>query len=233
MKISAALLLTFVFLVACSTAPEDIPPETIVAKSAQTMRALDGFSFRLARSGAPVYVDPGGVVAFRAAEGSFVSPDRVQAVVKVIAPAIVAEVSVIGIGDQEWETNIFSGDWELVPPEYAFQPAVLFDPESGIHQALENFLYDVELLDVTELEEIPGLTLYHLHGKMEGSNVHVLTRALIDEQVLDIELWIEPETFKLHRVIIIDPVNEGAEEGTIWQFDFWDFGRVIEILPPA
>ena len=227
------LLSSLILLSGCANAPEDLPPETIVDNSASYMRSLDGFAFKLERTGAPVYVDPSGVISFREAEGIFVSPDKVQATVKVIAPAIVAEVSVIGIGDLEWETNIFSGEWALVPPEYAFQPAVLFDPVTGIQQALEDYLFDIELLGLAELEELPGLTLYHLHGVMDGANVHDLTVGLIDEQMLDIELWIAPVTFELHRALIFDPPNEGVEEGTTWQFDFWDFDKVIEIVPPV
>lgn len=196
------------------------------------MRELDGFSFRLQRSGAPVFVDPTGIVAFREAEGSFVSPDKVEATVKVIVPGIVAEVSIIGIGAQEWETNILTGQWQLVPDEYAFQPAVLFNPDGGIQQAIGMHLTDVEMLGMAELEELPGLQLYHLHGTMDGANVSELTLGLIDPQPLDVQLWIEPGTFYLHRVEIIDPVNDGAEEPTNWQLDFWDFDRVIDIQPP-
>lgn len=226
-------VITGVFLVGCSAPIEELPPETIVDRSAELMRSLPGFNFRLRRSGQPVYVDPSGVISFRAAEGIFVSPDRVQATVKVIAPALVAEVSIIGIGDQEWETNIISGEWALVPPEYAFQPAVLFDPISGIHQAIEDFLMDIEYLGLAELEELPGLTLYHVRGQMDGANVHDLTVGLIDQQLLEIEMWIEPNSFELHRAVIVDPVNQGDDEGTTWTFDFWDFGKVIEIQPPV
>lgn len=219
-------------LVGCSSPIEDLPAPVVLENSTAYMRSLDGFSFRLARTGAPVFVDPTGVVTFREAAGSFVAPDRVQATVKVIAPAIVAEVSIIGIGDEEWETNIFSGEWVLVPPEYAFQPGVLFDPEAGIQQALVSHLTDLQVVDIAELEEVPGLSFYHLRGMMDGAKVHDLTFGLIDAQPLEIELWISPGDFALHRAIIADPANESAEEGTIWQFDFWDFGSTIEILPP-
>lgn len=221
-------------LPACSVlGPENLPPETIIDNSVTFMRDLDGFSFRLQRSGAPVFVDPTGIVSFREAQGAFVSPEKVQGTVKVIAPGIVAEVSIIGIGDQEWETNIFTGEWFLVPPEYAFKPAVLFDPETGMQSALASHLENLMLIDISELEELPGLSLYHLSAKMDGNHVSALTYGLIDPQPLDIELWIEPEVFALHRMIIVDPINEGADEPTIWQLDFWDFGNIVVITPPV
>ena len=221
-----------ILLTGCSTAVQDLAPETIIKNSTTKMRGLAGFSFKLTRSGAPVYVDPTGIVTFREASGAFVAPDRVQGIVKVIVPGIVAEVSIIGIGELEWETNIFSGEWMLVPPEYAFKPAVLFEPEGGIQQAIEKYLVNVEVMDVAELEEVPGLSLYHLRGQMDGANVHDITFGLIDNQLLNIELWIAPGSFEVHRALIIDPANEGAEEGTTWQLDFWDFGKVIVIEAP-
>lgn len=228
------LILSLLLLTSCSIlGPPDLPPELIVKNSVAYMRGLDGFSFLLERSGAAVFVDPTGIVTFREAQGAFVSPDRVQGTVKVIAPGIVAEVSIIGIGDQEWETNIFTGEWFLVPPEYAFKPAVLFDPDSGMQPALSAHLEDLELIDIVEIEELPGLNLYHLSARMDGEHVSTLTYGLIDPQPLEIELWVEPGVFALHRMVIVDPVNEGAEEPTIWQLDFWDFGKVIEITPPV
>lgn len=196
------------------------------------MQSQPGFKFRILRSGAPVAVDPTGFVIFREAEGTFVAPDKVETTVKVIIPGIVAEVSVISIGGQEWETNILTGEWQEVPGEFAFKPAVLFDPAGGIQQVLDENLTAVELLGTTELEELPGLSLYHLSGKMDGTAVHALTFGLIDEQPLDIELWIAPDTFELVRVTITDPIDEGADEPTVWQLDFWDYGTVVEIEPP-
>jgi hypothetical protein len=228
------MIVLFAFLLlACSTlGPADLPPQTIINNSVSYMQDLDGFSFKLERSGAPVFVDPTGIVTFRQAEGSFVSPDKVAGTVKVIAPAIVAEVDIIGIGDEEWETNIFTGEWFLVPPEYAFKPAVLFDPSNGMQPALADHLEQIALVDISEIEELPGLQLYHLSATMDGSYVSELTYTLIDPQPLDIELWIEPGIFALHRMIIVDPIDEGATEPTYWQLDFWDFDKVIEILPP-
>jgi hypothetical protein len=226
-------VLVVIFFSSCSFfSPDDLPSQTIVDNSVSYMQSLDGFSFKLERSGAPVYVDPTGIVTFRQAEGSFVSPDKVAGTVKVIAPAIVAEVDIIGIGEKEWETNIFTGEWFVVPLEYAFKPAVLFDPSSGMQPALAEHLENITLIDVSEIEELPGLQLYHISATMDGIYVSELTYTLIDPQPLDIELWIEPGIFALHRMTIVDPSDEEATEPTYWQLDFWDFDKVIEIRPP-
>lgn len=220
-------------LSACGgAAAEDLSPEEIIDRSATTMRALPGFHFNLSRTGAPVYLDPFGAIEFSEADGNFVSPDKVQATVKVISPGIVAEIAIIGIGDQEWETNIFTGDWQLVAPEYAFKPSILFDPNAGIQLALVENLEAPVLVGTEELEESPGLALYHLQGKMNGADIQSITLGLIDPETLDVDVWIAADTFELHRVVIVDPALGDETESTTWQMDFWDFGTVIEISPP-
>jgi hypothetical protein len=49
---------------------------------------------------------------------------------------------------------------------------------------------------------------------------------------LDVDIWVDPESYVIHRVIVIDPMNEGEDEDTVWQIDFWNFDKVIEINPP-
>jgi hypothetical protein len=229
-KTLALLILLTAACVAGTT--QQLTAQEILDKSVTEMRGLAGFRFDLVRSGASAFLDPGHTVSFREADGIFVSPDKVQATVKVILPGLAAEVSIIGIGDQEWETNVFTGAWELVPPEYAFQPAVLFDPQGGIQQALQENLTDLELVGIEELEEAPGLGLYHLRGKMDGAQVQSITLGLIDPQPLSVDLWISPNSFDLYSVVIVDPADEGETEGTTWQMHFWDFDKVIEINPP-
>lgn len=220
-------------LTACGgAAAETLTPEEIITRSAATMRALPGFHFNLSRTGAPAFLDAFGTLAFREADGNFVSPDKVRATVKVIAPGIVAEVAIIGIGDQEWETNIFTGNWELVPPEYAFKPSILFDPNAGIQLALIENLEDPVLLGTEELEEVPGLALYHLQGKMSGADIQSITLGLIDPESLNVDIWIAPGSFELYRVVLVDPALGDETESTTWQMDFWDFGTVIDISPP-
>ncbi len=231
-RINVAALILLV-TTACGAGPaQNLTPQEILVKSATVMRGLAGFHFDLVRSGASAFLDPGHTVSFREADGIFVSPDRVQATVKVILPGLAAEVSIIGIGDQEWETNVLTGAWELVPPEYAFQPAVLFDPQGGIQKALQENLTNLEFVGIEELEEAPGLGLYHLRGKMDGAKVQSITLGLIDSQPLSVDLWISPNSFDLYSVVIVDPAVEGETEATTWQMNFWDFDKVIEIKPP-
>ncbi|NIS81817.1 MAG: LppX_LprAFG lipoprotein [Anaerolineales bacterium] len=230
------LVVVFVTLllgVACSRAtPETLAPEEIISRSIDRMKALSGFHFVIDRSGSPAFLDAESLLAFRRAEGDYVSPDRAQATIRVIAPGIVAEVSIVSIGETHWETNLFTGEWEKLPPNWGFNPASLFDQDYGIQPILESDLHALEYTGLEKLEEIPGLKFYALSGKVAGEKLYQLSFEMIGPEVMDVRLWIEPETFDLHRMVVIDP-QPGESEPTIWQLDFWNFDEAVEIVPPV
>ncbi|MFQ5615544.1 MAG: LppX_LprAFG lipoprotein, partial [Anaerolineales bacterium] len=212
-----------------------LPPEEIINRAVAQMKSSTGFHFAIDRSGAPAFLDPGETLSFRRAEGDYVAPDRASAVVRVIAPGLVAEVQVISIGDRYWETNVLTGEWQELPPDLAFNPATLFDPQTGLQPILESDLSDLTLAGVAELEESPGQPLYHVIGLLDAGRIYDLSFGLIGPGQVDAQLWIAPETFDVYRIEIVEPPAEGAEgseETTTWQVDFWNFDKTVEILPP-
>lgn len=195
------------------------------------MKALSGLHFVIDRSGAAAFLDVASLLAFRRAEGDYVSPDRALATIRVIAPGIVAEVSTISIGEAQWETNLLTGEWQKLPPNWGFNPASLFDQDYGIQPILESDLHALELTGLEELDEAPGLNLYALQGKVTGEKLFKLSFGMIGPEVMDVRLWIAPETFELYRMVLIDP-QPGESEPTIWQLDFWNFDQTVDIVPP-
>lgn len=210
----------------------DLPPGEIVALSADRMRTVTGFEFSIDRSGEPAYLDPQETVSFRRAVGKFTYPDGVMATVRVIAPGLVTEVHIISIEGTQWETNLLTGEWQASDPRYSFNPAVLFDPETGIQKLLATELKVVELLGFEELAEIPGLPLLALTATMEGDQAYSMTYGMIDRETLAVKLWVEPLRYDLYRMMIVDPRDEGEEEDTTWQIDFWNFDQEFEIAAP-
>lgn len=195
------------------------------------MKSIAGFHFVIDRGGAPAFLDPNASIAFRRAEGDFVAPDRAQATVRVVGPGLVAEVALVSIGDRYWETHPLSGAWQELPPEFGFNPATLFDPQIGLQPILESDLRDLESRGIADLEEIPGERFYHVSGRVLGERLYQLSFGLIGPGPMEIQLWIGPRTFELHRMHITEAGVDGGEP-TIWQVDLWDFDHVIEITPP-
>jgi hypothetical protein len=119
-----------------------------------------------------------------------------------------------------------------VPQEYAFQPQILLNPDTGIQAVLERDLQSLSYVGIDEIEEMPGFPLYKLEGMLEGDGAYDATYGMIDKDPLDVQMWIAPGTFELHRVIVIDPADPGEDEDTVWQIDFWDFDQTVEIEAP-
>lgn len=226
------ILLIVGSLLGCSSpTPEALPPEEIIDQSVKRMQNLAGFHFVIDRNGSPAFIDVEGLLAFRRAEGDFVFPDKAQATIRVIAPGLVSEVQIISIGNTQWETNLLTGEWQQLPPEWGFNPASLFDKDIGIQAILKSDLQELTLTGQEELEEIPGLVLYVLQGEVRGDTLYRLSYGMIGPEQMEIHLWIAPETFELHRMRLIDPQSD-ADEPTVWQMDFWDFDEIVEIMPP-
>lgn len=229
---SLGLILGLAFLAGCQPALPEAPPVTdIVLRSADQMQSLAGFHFVIDRSGAPAYLDAAETLSFRRAEGDYVAPDQARANVRVIAPGLVAEVQVISIAQDYWETNVLTGQWHKLPADQGFNPAALFDPQTGIRPLLAEDLRELEYLGLQELAELPGQKLYTIRGQVSGNRLSAMSYGLIGQDQIQAQLWVAPQTFNLYRLQLVEQ-QPGAPEATTWQFDFWDFGEVVTIQPP-
>ena len=209
----------------------DLAPDEILSRSAARMSSLQGFHLLFDRSGAPAFLDSGETLSLSKMEGHYDTPDRVRATVRVIAPGIVADVDVISIGSIQWQTNVYTGEWEELPADWGFNPGTLFDQKIGLQAILLADVSQLELLEMQELAEMPGKKLYVMQGKLSGDTIFSLSNGLIGPDEMDIELWIDPQTFDLHRVILSEHLGDEDNE-RFWQFDFWDFDKVEGINPP-
>ena len=219
-------------LTAC--ARNDLPqlaPEEILSRSAERMSSLQGFHLLFDRSGAPAFLDSGETLSLSKMEGHYDAPDRVKATVRVIAPGIVADVDVISIGSIQWQTNVYTGEWEELPANWGFNPGTLFDQKIGLQAILLADVSQLNLQEMQELDEMPGKKLYALSGKLSGDTIFSLSNGLIGPDEMDIQIWIDPKTFDLHRVVLSEHLGD-TEKERFWQFDFWDFDKTEGINPP-
>jgi len=227
--------------------PQPLPPDEILARAAGRMKSLQSFHFLIDRAGALAYLDAGQSVAFARAEGDFYAPDQARATIRVILPGLVAEVNMIALGDEYWETGLLTNRWEKLPPELGFNPAALFDPQSGFQEILSQDLSDLSYQGLQELDEMPGQLFYTLSGRLEGERLYELSYGLIGPQAMEVNLWIAAQTFEVYRVQIDEPLppgesdpNDSAVSGsavsgesvTRWRIDFWEFNALEPIAPP-
>ncbi len=232
-----SLYLTLLILLALITAacspppPPSLPAEEIVQNTAARMAEMGGFHFIIDRSGAPAYLDSGETLSFRRAEGDYVAPDRSRAIVRIIAPGLVTDVSVISVADIQWETNVLTGQWEELPPDWGFNPTILFDAEFGLQAILASDLTNLEPSGVAALEGGSDDQYYFIQGEVAGERLYKMSGSLIGPDPVQVKLWVAPEKFELVRILVTESVP-GEEEPSIWQVDFADFDQVVEIEPP-
>lgn len=222
------------FLTACNQPEPELPsPEQIVANSAERMISLDGFKFSLDVSGTPAFLDPDKNFSLSSAEGFFVAPDKAIAEVKVLAPGLVTQVNILSDGEEQWLSGLVSDEWAALPAEWGFNPATLLDMQNGIISILTRDLSDLQHTGTSKLEGGPNQELYELSGILDGGRINELSQGLFSQQSHDIQLWIAPESYELYRAVITEKRSTGEDEPTVWQIDFREFDKTVEISPPT
>jgi hypothetical protein len=212
--------------------PPPLPPAEIIANAIERLKASEGFHFTIERTGTLAYIDSDNKIALNRIDGDFVTPDRVKGKIRVSVGGFTAEVSMVSIQGRYWQTNPLNQTWEEYEPGTAFNPALLFDSEKGIQPMLQTDLSELTLVGNEKLDKWPDKQLYHLKGKMKGERIAEITFELIGPEVMDVDVWIAPNTFEVHRIQIIDPV-EGNSQPTIWAVDFLNYGQKVDIQPPV
>ena len=229
-------LVTLLLLFSACSDPSlpDIPAEELVQRAAERMKESDGFQFVIARDGAPAFLDPGETLSFRRATGAFVAPDRALATVRVIGPGIITDVDVISVAEIQWQTNVVTRAWEELPPNWGFNPAVLFDDDIGIQAVLLADLSGVALAEPENLAESegPDELLYSVTAVASGENIYQMSGYLIGPEEVTLQLWIRPETFELVRIVVHEPEPNHEDQESIWQVDISNYDELIDIQPP-
>jgi hypothetical protein len=228
------IIFTFaILLTGCKkSALPSLPPTEIIGHAIERLKTSAGFHFTIERTGTLAYIDAENTLAVNRIDGDFVTPDRVKGKIRVSAGGFPAEVSIVSIQGRFWQTNPLNQTWEEYDPGTVFNPAILFDAEMGIQPMLQSDLSELTLAGSEKLDKWPDKQLYHLQGKMKGDRIYEITFGLIGPEVMDVDVWVAPKTYEVHRIQIIDPV-EGNPEPTIWMVDFLNYDQKADIQSPV
>jgi len=229
--ITAVILVAF--LASCGEPEPTAPPvEEIITSASATMAGLEGFHFTISVSGQPVFLDGDETLALAKADGFYSNPDRAMGSVAIQMPGLVTNVDVVSINQQQWLTNILTGDWMAMPPEWGFNPAVLFDTNDGFLAILTTDLLNPVLTGTGKAEDGPDQELYIIDGRLSGERLAEITLGLLGPDDLDVRLWIDPESFAVMRTTVTNPAGADEDSGSTWQIDLDQFGEKVTIEPP-
>jgi lipoprotein LprG len=231
MKISLRILAiaTALILTACAPALPDLPPNDIVTRSGQALLQVPSMHFKIDLSGSSVMINQATLLSLRSVEGDFARPDRMGVHLKVIAAIAAAEMDMIALGNDQYVTDVLTHQWEVLPPEFGFNPAVMFDPQNGLEQTLKAGLDNTQSLGV---ESIDGVATYHIKGSLDGSRVQIMSGGLLSTGSIDVELWVEGNSFLARKAILTDRGRD-PKNPTVWSMSFSSFGKQVNITAPT
>jgi hypothetical protein len=232
---SVWIAFALVAAVACAApTPPAPPPRQIVNQAAQKLVNTQSLHFIIEFSGSPTYLDRSRTLALRRVEGDLARPDRMRASVKAALPGAYILIQAIGIGDQQFATNPLNGQWQKIPPEWGFNPALLFQHDTG----LTALLADVQNLAALADETIENQRHYHLGGQIVGAKIAPLTGWLVGAGAVDFELWVGVSDAYARRIRLIDRSSASNAPGATpsppaqWNMELSQFDAPVKIEPP-
>lgn len=192
------------------------------------MLRVKSVHFSINLSGGLAYIDRPPTTALKKVEGDLLRPDKVKAIVRISSLGIVSEIGLVSIEGNSYVTNPVNQRWELLPPEWGwyFDPRLPFDKKYGIPAVIPQ----VEMEKVG-VEKIGGRILYHLGGIAQGEQITGWTAGLISAGDIPVDLWIDPETFFIHRVHLVE-LGSKPDNPTEWDITFSMFNQPVEIQAP-
>ena len=223
-----AILLPGLLLTACGTNIPQIPPTEVITRAGDAMLQAPSFHFKIDLSGKPVVLNQATQLSLRSAEGDFARPDKMGVHLKVLVAVAAAELDMIALGNEQFLTNVLTKQWEVLPPKFGFNPAVMFDPQVGLEQLLKAGLDNPHWIGV---EDLNGKSTYHVQGSISGERLQSMSGGLIGKGPIDVDLWIEPDTYLPQQAVIVDKASD-AEKPTTWTMTFSSYGKDVNITAP-
>jgi hypothetical protein len=230
----AAVVAMAALLVACGGSPA--APTATATPSATALLELASrrladtptVHFELTVDG-ETYIDPAKTIRLLSASGDLERPDRVATTFKVEVGGRAVSMQLITIGDKSWTTNILTGDWGKAPFEFAYQPTVLFDNQSGIGPVMGRVRDAERLPDDT----IDGKAVYHVRARVDDKVIAPLTYSTIKGSPVTVDLWIDQATDDLLRAVLAESPAPDRPHPATWTLDLSHHGDKVSIEPPV
>ncbi len=203
-------------------------------KAALEVQSAKSLKIKLQVTGAPAFVDPPtNTISFISADGAYAAPDRVSARIVAKIFGVAGEVEIVTIGDDQWYSNKVLTGGKFIKQAFApgFNAAKLVSSNAGIEAALKS----IRELKMIGAESLEGINVYHIQGVADGKDIEALTVGLIRGQVVNVDIYLNRDTFRVERVTLLQPdtVTDKQPKPTVWTLETFDYNTTINIEPPA
>lgn len=211
-------------------APTPTPtPAQLSAKIGAAMLSVQSFHFAIGVSGKPIATDQTGDFSIMGVEGDLQRPANVLATIKVTGGGAIAEVRLVSMESKQFVTNPITRQWQCVQLGALFNPAVLFDPSSGVEHMLQSEYKDVALVGT---EDLGGRPHVHLRGSLAGPPLMNISANAIGFGTVQADVWADAETLRVGQIVLVDPATDAANPTTL-KLTFSDYGKAVDVREPA
>lgn len=215
-------------VVASSVFADDPKVEDVLTAAATQLNETDTMSFKMELEGT-TYVDEAKTIQLIGAEGVMQRPDRVDVTFTAVflgGPQI--SIRMITIGEEAWITDLVTGKWVPSPPEFGYNPAVLYDDKDGLGPVMSR-------MDEPKLEgdaKIDGRDAWHISAGVDGDVTTAMTSGTMRGSKQRLELWIDKDTNDLLQIRISEPTDEDLKDPATWTLILSDHNKEVTIEQP-
>jgi hypothetical protein len=175
-------------------------------------------------------IDGNEALRLESAEGDMSRPDKVIVEFRVsILGAGSVSIKMITIGEESWTTDLITGNWGDAPPEFGYNPSVLYDNQDGLGPVMGK----LENAEIVGTEEVNNRDAYLITGTVEPAVISLLTANTMGGDEVAVTLWIDSETSDILRVVLQEGENADKDEPATWTLNLSNFNNEISIEPPV
>lgn len=208
--------------------PDESVTDILAAASAK-LAETQSLRFSLAIDG-ETFVDSAGTIQLVAARGTLARPNKVAVDFQVqLFGAGTVTIRMITIGASSWTTDLLTGDWNTAPPEFGYNPSILYDNQQGLGPVMGHLQNPV----LDGREDLDGKDAFNISGTASEATMGPLTSNTMTGEPVGLQLWIDVETFNLLQVIVTEPETSGKDDPAVWTMNLSDHNDQVSIEPPG
>ncbi len=203
--------------------------DAILASASARLADVQSLHFTLDIEG-DTYIDDRGTIRLLSAEGDLARPDKVAVEFRInVLNTADVSIRMVTIGERSWTTDLITGNWGDAPPEFGYNPSVLYDNQDGLGPVMGK----LENPEITGSEEIDGRQATVVTGIVSSSVIEPLTAGTMAGDDVAITLWIDAETSDLLQVKVVEPEDSGKDDPATWTMRLSNFDEEVTIDPPV
>lgn len=207
---------------------QDEGVESVLENASLRLAEIQSLHFTLDIEGETL-IDETGAIGLLSAEGELQRPDKVLVEFRIsILGAGSVSIRMITIGENSWTTDLITGNWGVAPPEFGYNPSILYDNQDGLGPVMGK----LDSATLAGTEKLDGREAWLVTGEVASSTISALTAGTMVGDPVSIELWIDTETYDLLQVRVKEPKSDENDDPAIWTMKLSDFDDEVTIEPP-